>query len=240
MSGQIAMLVWASDLDPTLKPLASLMALHGNKAGESIYPGIDRLQKMLGHKWRRTTERQLQELRRIGLLVTDTNSPGGRLPGGRGRSTVYAMNVSALPQSSLEPRSVDRGLEVGNLGVETGVPQEETPASGSRTPVFGSANPGVQIQEPRSPDRVILERDQRERSGERSGANAPPLSLAQEQKPEGLTRIDFDRIIAGNPTKLAFLQKGRRGGAPHRVNGGAPVDPAKYKGIGDRPEAANE
>src|SRR4051812_9533586 len=103
------MKVLESHLDPSLKPPAVVMALFANDDGTRIFPGVDRVAHLLGLT-RRAVERQLAALRRQRILVPEAKTTGGRLPGGRGRSVLYRLDVDALPQRrAYEPRHVRRG-----------------------------------------------------------------------------------------------------------------------------------
>ena len=97
MSAKLAMRVLESGLSPDLKPMAVAMALFANDEGDRIYPGVDRVAHLLGIE-RRSAERQLSKLRRLGILVPQSDTTGGRLPGGRrGRSVLYHLDGDALP-----------------------------------------------------------------------------------------------------------------------------------------------
>ena len=82
------MKVLESDLDPSLKPPAVVMALFANDDGTRTRPPP--LADLLGLT-RRAVERQIAVLRRLGILVPEAETTGGRLPGGRGRSVLYRL-----------------------------------------------------------------------------------------------------------------------------------------------------
>src|SRR5262245_6497192 len=91
MSQKLAMQVWESDLDPALKPLASLLALFGNDAGDRIFPSVDRLASLQGVT-SRSVQRKLSQLRTRQILRQQTP-----LTGGAGRAVRYKLDSAALP-----------------------------------------------------------------------------------------------------------------------------------------------
>jgi hypothetical protein len=153
MAGKLAMRVFESGLSPTLKPTAATMALFGNDAGERIYPSVDRLAYLMGLT-RRTVERQLSELRAIGVLVPESSISGGRLPGGRGRSVLYRLNVEALPtRNGFEPRHHRprhhrQGSESTNPDTGDRVQERETPAPATETPTPVTNTPTLATENP--------------------------------------------------------------------------------------------
>ena len=91
MSGLLAGQVWDSDLDPRLKPLAAVLANFGKDDGTSIFPSVEYLCWLLKRS-RRYVQRGLSTLKELGVLI-----PVSSVHGGRGKTTVYFMNVAALP-----------------------------------------------------------------------------------------------------------------------------------------------
>jgi hypothetical protein len=137
MSAKLARRVLESGLSPALKPLLTAMALFGNEDGERIYPSVDRLAFMLG-KTRRSIEKQLSKLRADHVLVPVDSTAGGRLPGGRGRSVMYFLDVNALPaRPPFQPRRT-----ANNPVTRDGVQPLETPSPVSGlVDIFGLDNP---------------------------------------------------------------------------------------------------
>jgi hypothetical protein len=91
MSGRVAGKVWDSDLHPDLKPLAAVLADHGQDDGTQIYPSVARMAWRLGRSTRCVQE-GLSKLRKLGILVVVS---GGK--GGRSKTTKYRLEVSRLP-----------------------------------------------------------------------------------------------------------------------------------------------
>lgn len=155
MSAKLAMRVLESDLSPALKPVAVTLALFGNDAGARIYPSVDRLAHLVGLT-RRTVERQLATLRSKGILIAQGPIEGGRLPGGRGRSVLYQLDVAALPTRAAfrKPRRQCQGSGGGNpdasAGVELDYTDTPTLTTGtatpmSRTPTLTGENPDAGV-----------------------------------------------------------------------------------------------
>ncbi len=182
MSAKLAMKVLASGLPAALKPTCVVMALFADQDGCNIYPSVGRVAYLLGVE-RRTAERNLQRLRALKILVPLSVDEGGRIPGGRGRSVVYAISSIALPPREpyepLKPRSARRGCERNNpdtsVGIqigngddfhspETPTPATTTPTPTPQTPTSVSSNPDAHVAEPRHQRRTILESDLREGS----------------------------------------------------------------------------
>jgi hypothetical protein len=148
MSARLAMRVLESAIPKPLKPTAVVMALFGNDAGERIYPGVDRVAFLLGDS-RRNVERNISRLRAMGVLEAQTPLQGGRLPGGRGRSVLYRLNVAALPsRAKYEPRHRRQGSETENTDTSVGVSALETPTPAPQTPTPMASTPTNPAENP--------------------------------------------------------------------------------------------
>ena len=102
----IARLILASGLPYPIKCLAVALGLYGNRNGRNIYPSVGRLAHELGIT-QRSVQRQLGELITIGVLLPVTPRTGGR-----GRTTVYELDLEALPdREPYQPRHRRQGLE---------------------------------------------------------------------------------------------------------------------------------
>ncbi len=71
--------IWQSHLLPALKPLASLLALHGNAQGGSIFPSVRRLARLRGAT-ERNQQAGLQQLMALAVLVPSVPVVSGRRP----------------------------------------------------------------------------------------------------------------------------------------------------------------
>lgn len=115
MSGYAAGLVWRSNLAADLKPVAAVMADHGNDEGDVIWPSMARLAWMLGRSERavQTAVRRLEELRVIRCVAN--------VHGGRGLTRHYVLDFACLPQrlSWREIRAARKG-EVHDNGDRKG------------------------------------------------------------------------------------------------------------------------
>jgi hypothetical protein len=188
VSGKLAMRVFESGLAPELKPTAVVMALFANDRGERIYPSVDRVSHLLGQT-RRAVERKLAELRRLGILLPQAETTGGRLPGGRGRSVMYHLDAAALPsRADYKPRHLGRGSEQENpdacvevLDPETPAPRSETPTPTTGTPTPVVENPDTQVG--RSFRSDLLEGSGRENVSS-AGAFAPRARTQDHEEPE--------------------------------------------------------
>jgi hypothetical protein len=136
----LAKKIFASALEPHLKPLAVAAVLHGNDRGENIRPSVARLAWQLGET-DRTIQRQLAILRARRLLI-----PLTPLTGGARRVVHYRFDASALPtRPAWEPRHQRQGSSPRNP--DTGVTLQQT------TP---EENPDTDVAEPRHPRRATL------------------------------------------------------------------------------------
>jgi hypothetical protein len=166
MSARLAMRVWESALPPHLKALAGVMALFANDEGENIYPSVGRLAWLVS-KTDRRVRADLTSLINMGVLIPTTARDGGGA--GRGRSTRYELDVSALPvraQWNRKPGRTHQGSLSGNPDADVRVPEEKpghfeqitrTPVTETLTPV--TENPDVHV---RRAFRDLLEREREE------------------------------------------------------------------------------
>jgi len=198
MSAKLAMRVLESGLSPTLKPLLTTMALFGNDAGERIYPSVDRLAHLLGVT-SRSVSRQLAELREIKALVPvpESSMTGGRLPGGRGRSVLYRLDIEALPaRATYKPRHPRQGFEEANPDASVRVkppvnfpesPKTLSPAANTLTPVTNTLTPVTE-----NPDASVtrsLRRNLRENVRENVREEKPTALRADSLSPEKTQEI---------------------------------------------------
>lgn len=141
------MQVLNSDLDPALKPLATVLALFGNDAGENIFPSVERLAWLQGVTTR-TVQRQLGRLRARRILLEQTP-----LTGGAGRSVHYTLDAAALParpgfKKGRHPRqgfgeqNHDVGVALSTAG--TAKKNPDTPVEKRVTPVTKRVTPASQ------------------------------------------------------------------------------------------------
>jgi hypothetical protein len=143
MSEHLARRVLYSDLPAHLKPVAVVMAMFcRNTEGTAIYPGVEHVAYMLS-RHPRHVQRLLRQLEERAVLVPEPETRrGGRLPNGRGRSTVYQLNVDALPaRPAYQPGKGDVDVTVkGDADVTV---EGVTPAS--RTVTSTSFNGDVHV-----------------------------------------------------------------------------------------------
>lgn len=151
--------------------LALALADHGNEAGESIFPGIDTLSKMT-RQHERTVQRQLARFRELGWLEVVAD---GGLVGGRGRATVYRINIAWIKGGKLPgfPDATDPAADGGNGGITPGLDPVDRPPkprqSMPETPAMGAQKGGV-----RATPSVINHQD----PGAASSRAIPPGSRA--------------------------------------------------------------
>ncbi|MHB8654994.1 MAG: hypothetical protein ACYDA9_14080 [Terriglobia bacterium] len=91
MSGLLAGLVWLSDLEPELKPLAATLADIANDDGTSIYPSVAYVAWRLGRS-ERHVQYGLQKLTGFGILEVVAHENGGR-----SNTVEYRLIRSKLP-----------------------------------------------------------------------------------------------------------------------------------------------
>lgn len=100
------MRVYESALPTTLKATAAALALiFADDAGENVYPSLARVGWLMS-KSARAASSDVNDLRRMGVLVAESSNKGGRR-----RSTRYRFNADALPKRPAfeKPRSSLRG-----------------------------------------------------------------------------------------------------------------------------------
>jgi hypothetical protein len=112
MSAKIAMLVLESGLAHRLKLTAVAMALHADEDGGRIFPSIGRVARLVG----KTSRRIRDDVTALcGLGVLEPIGDGGRR-GGKGRSTVYRLNLESLKGGHQRPpyngSNADAGVHV--------------------------------------------------------------------------------------------------------------------------------
>ena len=97
--------IFKSDLEPSLKPLAIALALHGDEAAQVLYPSVRTLAAWLGRD-RRTVQRGLRALEQLAVirpLTTGGYGSADRNPRG-GTTTVYAFQFDHLPEGRHQRR----------------------------------------------------------------------------------------------------------------------------------------
>lgn len=92
MSKSLESLVWKSDLNPELKPIAAVMADMGNDDGLGIYPSVAYLAWLLGRS-ERFIQSGLKKLCKMGVLDRVSNAAGGR-----GLTPRYRLSGESLPE----------------------------------------------------------------------------------------------------------------------------------------------
>jgi biotin operon repressor len=216
MSSKLAMRVLESDLSADLRLVTTVLALFGNDAGERIYPSVARVAHLAG-KSRRAVEKQMARLRSMGVLVPITGEHGGRLPGGRGRSVLYSLDVEALPQRSTfapirsqlttPPNPVTRdGVEISTTpSPTTGLSDEPHPnpvTNDTNTPSPETRTPSPATQYPVTGDGRTLDRTE-ERTRERTGdQDLPPLrvgSLAERTEKKSTEEPEEPQATENDP-----------------------------------------
>ena len=94
------MTILESDLPAALKPTAVALALFADERGERVFPSVGRLAWLRGLS-ERAIQKHVSALRELGVLVPVTRGTGGR-----GRTTCYRVDVSALPaRDAYKPRT---------------------------------------------------------------------------------------------------------------------------------------
>jgi hypothetical protein len=224
------MRVLESDLPPSLKPVAVTMALFGNDAGDRIYPGVDRVAHLLGVK-PRSVRRQLSALRQLGVLMPQSETTGGRLEGGRGRSVVYHLDADALPsRPSYKPgRSRQRSCEPcfdTRRGVGTLPPKAATLTHENRTLTPNARYPDAGVT--RSSREIFQSQRERENVNIQTYGADAPCSLPhenQDQNPRagkdetGFTSVrDLDLIAMVARTNPRFAETLKRDRAKRTRN----------------------
>jgi hypothetical protein len=97
MSDVVARNVMASGLPEHLKRTAIALALYADPDGNSIRPSVKTIAH-LTERSERVVRRNITKLVAIGVLLLLTDRRGGHRSDGRGRSSVYHLNVNALPE----------------------------------------------------------------------------------------------------------------------------------------------
>jgi hypothetical protein len=171
MSGYLAGKVWHSALEADLKPLAATLADIADDDGSSIYPSVAFISWRLG-RVESCVREGLQKLREKKILIIVKNG------GGRGNTTEYFMNESALPQRpkwSAKPSDNRR------------VSEEENPPVNTHKPSGLGAKPsGLDPETLRSSggDSSLPVRDSSYPSGEEASEEGTPSTSTPKPSPE--------------------------------------------------------
>ncbi|MCC6943761.1 MAG: hypothetical protein IT335_04230 [Thermomicrobiales bacterium] len=105
MSARVAGLVWQSSLSRLDKYLMLALADHAHDDGSHVFPSVPMVAWKTMYE-ERQVRRRLREFEELGYLVRETEGMGGR-----GRSTLYRIDLDALPMR--EPwRSVNPDIAV--------------------------------------------------------------------------------------------------------------------------------
>src|SRR5687767_9450938 len=98
--------VYTSNLAAPLRPLALALAWFADDDGRNIWPSVETLSCMLGHKERAVRD-GLARLRELNVITAESH-----LTGGRRQSTLYRMNFEVL--AALQPGSKPCTVVQGN------------------------------------------------------------------------------------------------------------------------------
>jgi hypothetical protein len=162
------------------------MALFRHRDTGSIFPSVERVGYLLGHPSRRWTQRLLQQLRDLGILVPQQDTRGGR-----GRTIRYSFDASALPERPpFKRRRENRGVQTavsaeGNGGVQSAVYAPEKGGVQDQKGGVQIQKGGVQIPKGRRVRRRISKEISKERSVKRDTNQlevVPPAVLVPTSK----------------------------------------------------------
>ncbi len=147
------MTILESNLLAALKPTAVALALFADERGGRVFPSVSRLAWLRGMS-ERGIQKHLSALRDLGVLVPVTRGTGGR-----GRTTRYRIDVSALPaRASYE-------VSLCSVTTQNGEPEFVLLHTETVNREAETTNPGSANGEPRFTrfSRVILQSDSPER-----------------------------------------------------------------------------
>jgi hypothetical protein len=146
---KLAKQVYESALPTSLKSTAAAIAmLFADEDGGSVRPSIERIGWVMS-KSARSASTDVNELRKLGILV-----PLSSIRGGRNRTTRYRFNADALPVrptfESLKQRSALRGLQAVNNEADFVVSNDVSRGNNEADFVVSRSNHEVERFKPRS------------------------------------------------------------------------------------------